>query len=512
MGVSRWVIGLVSGLLLCANALATWSIVVVNRATGEVCSATATCIQGFGLEVSVPVIVVGKGAGASQAFVLSSAANRKIMFSGFKNQWTSDRILDKILLTDSNVKVRQFGIVAMQSPPVTFSGNDLTTQSAFAWAGGISGEVGDLAYAIQGNSITGEPVVLAAERALLETPGDLSMKVMMAMEAARAMGGDGRCSCLPADADGCGSPPPDFDKTAHQAVMFLARPGDSNGVCNGNLGCVNGDYYLSLLVGGDWSDPDPVYELRDAYAAWRASKAGVPDHYLSEVSVDRQSLVADGRSRARVRVRMIDLDGEPLTQGGALLTFKKQNSGFKTAEPGPVTDHGDGTYSFDLIATTHAGLGEWRIEVDTGGTNFIRLSPNLMLETSPLTDLHVGVQQFKAGSDQLVPFTLNRPPAEQGRPYRILGTLSGTVPGFDLGGLHYPLNRDAFLSYTWTTPGPPDFHGITGVLDGVGRAQAWFRLAPAVSSTLIGESFDFSLWLGGATPEVVGSAGFEVGL
>ncbi|MEO2163181.1 MAG: DUF1028 domain-containing protein [bacterium] len=214
------------------QAQATWSVVVVNKKTGEVCMATATCIMGTGLENMVPVIVVGKGAGASQVFVLSGAQNRKIMFSGFKNGILPARILDLIVKSDSGVEWRGFGIVSFAGPPVSFLGDQ-----AGEGKGTVSGETDELIYAIQGSGLAGAAVVLAAEQALLVTPGDLSMRVMMAMEAARSMGGDGRCSCNPAAADSCGSPPPSFDKSAHQALMFLARPGDKNGSCTGKEGC-----------------------------------------------------------------------------------------------------------------------------------------------------------------------------------------------------------------------------------------------------------------------------------
>jgi uncharacterized Ntn-hydrolase superfamily protein len=497
--------------LLASQARATWSVVVINKITGEVCSATATCIQGTGLENAVPVIVVGKGAGASQAFVLSNAQNRKIMFSGFKNGLLPARILDIIIQTDSNVGSRQFGIVSFVGPPVTFTGANLDSQGA-SWAGGLSGETSELIYAIQGNSLTGANVVLAAEQALLNTPGDLSMRVMMAMEAARSMGGDGRCSCNSGAADSCGSPPPSFDKSAHQAVMFLARPGDKNGSCKGSVGCANGDYYLALKVGGDWTDVDPVIELRDQYALWRASLAGVPDHYLSEVSVDRQSLVADGRLRARVTIRLKDLDGVALTQGGALIKLKRQNPLPRKAIPGPVTDNGDGTYSLDLVATTSSGLGQWRVDVDVGAARPIRLAPLLELPSDPLTDLHVGVRQYSAGTASLVPFTLNRPALDAGRPYRILGSLSGTQPGFDLLGVHVSLNRDPFLNSTWLPPGRDDFYGSHGALDGVGRAQAYLRLDPVWSAALVGRRFEFSAWLAGSAPEVTNGVGFDITL
>ncbi|MDA1266451.1 MAG: DUF1028 domain-containing protein, partial [Planctomycetota bacterium] len=213
-------------LLLAAPARATWSIVVINLKTREVCSATATCVEGTDLDKTVPLVVVEKGAAAAQAFVHSGAKNRKVIFKGFKDDLDPARIMDDIAKGDT-VTLRQFGIVSFVGNPVTFSGTGLNGDP-FQYVGGVAGQSGDLVYAIQGNSLTGAPVIDLAEQALLNTPGSLADKVLAAMVAAGQMGGDGRCSCSP-DPDACGSPPPNFTKSAHQAVFVLARPGDTNG-------------------------------------------------------------------------------------------------------------------------------------------------------------------------------------------------------------------------------------------------------------------------------------------
>ena len=46
-------------LLLVDTARATWSIVVVNHRTGEVCVASATCISNFDLKPALCVLRVG---------------------------------------------------------------------------------------------------------------------------------------------------------------------------------------------------------------------------------------------------------------------------------------------------------------------------------------------------------------------------------------------------------------------------------------------------------------------
>ena len=54
-------------LLAAGPALATWSIVVVNLETGEVCVASATCIEGMNLRGLTPVLIPEIGGAAAQA-------------------------------------------------------------------------------------------------------------------------------------------------------------------------------------------------------------------------------------------------------------------------------------------------------------------------------------------------------------------------------------------------------------------------------------------------------------
>ena len=150
---------------------------------------------------------------------------------------------------------------------------------------------------------------------------------------------DGRCSCSSSDPPGCGSPPPNFTHSAYTAFIILARPGDVDGVCKPAVGCANGNYYLEKVFKGKGpTDPDPVIELTARYNAWRTGMLGLPDHYLSKVHVDRELLVADGTSRASVRIQLVDIDGVPLATGGDQVSVRRISPGPVTAIPGPVTD------------------------------------------------------------------------------------------------------------------------------------------------------------------------------
>ena len=58
---ARFVFLLLVLLTLVPGASATWSIVAVNKRTGEVCIASATCIPRVDLTEWTPVILVGRG-------------------------------------------------------------------------------------------------------------------------------------------------------------------------------------------------------------------------------------------------------------------------------------------------------------------------------------------------------------------------------------------------------------------------------------------------------------------
>ena len=175
--------------LLAAPASATWSIVIVNLVTGEVAVGIATCLTGFDLRPNTVVIVPGLGAAAAQSFV-GPLSLRQLIRDGLLSGESASQILASLAAADTGHQSRQYGIVSLVCGEETFTGT-----GAGVWAGGLVGQVGNFRYAIQGNVLTGQPVITAAEQAILMTPGDLPDKLMAAMEAARVMGGDGRCSC-----------------------------------------------------------------------------------------------------------------------------------------------------------------------------------------------------------------------------------------------------------------------------------------------------------------------------
>ncbi len=488
-----------------APAAATWSIVVVDRSTGEVCVAGATCLSNLDLRRTLTVIVVGKGGGAAQSAIDSDGSNRMRMWDGIQAGLTPQRILADLLSNDVGYNTRQYGIATLTGESVGFSGKFAGQAKCEVYC-----EVGDLAYSIQGNVLAGPAVCWRAQEALLLTEGDLGQRVMAAMEAARAWGGDGRCSCSTNHPDQCGSPPPDFEKSAHIAFMVLARLGDQDGTCTGAQGCANGNYYLALDVIAGVSAPDPVLVLARDYGEWRESKLGLADHLLTRVTSGADRLVADGQTGTEVLVELRDLEDDPLGFGGQTLALTYTGDQPPVAIAGPIVDHGDGTHGFEVTATNLPGRASWQIVVQQSGQT-IQLHPELEIEVDPLADLHVGFERFSMSNDDTVPFVVNRGVAEAGRLYLLLGSARGTVPGTPWNGLIIPLNHDRLFVYTLSDPGAPAFVGGSGVLDAGGRAEAWLdmSLVPG-GDVFVGRHLDFCGLLGGNPEGLTGLVGFDV--
>jgi hypothetical protein len=315
---------------------------------------------------------------------------------------------------------------------------------------------------------------------------------MAAMEAARAIGGDGRCSCNPSAPNSCDPlPPPEPFKSAHVGFIILGRIGDTGGaMCNSN-GCANGPFYLSINIVGDVGDVDPVIQLQGYYATWRAALIGRPDHILSRVSAGAQSLVADGVTTTTVTVQLRDVDDNRVAHGGHTLTLSNLSGAPAVTTPGAIVDNGNGTYTFTLKAGQLTGTDRWRVVVNDG-VGAVTLYPELTLRVDPLTTLHSGHDAVSIAQDADVQLVVNLGSAWPRRPYLMLASTAGTAPGVPFGGAQLPLNPSSLLTFSYTHPNSRNFHGTFGKLDRSGRAEAHFVADPAFLAALVGTRVDWS--------------------
>lgn len=266
----------------CSTASATWSVIAVDAKTGQVIIASATCVRQAGFPERKPngardlmdvqaVIVPGVGVAACQAGVDNTRENQMLVYRELKKGTPPADIL-AMLQKDPNIERRQFGIVSIpnggtidaRNNRAGFNGSGNSRSSLF-----FGGQVGpDIFYQVQGNTLLGDQVMHLAALAFTRATGTLADRVMAAMEAADANGGDHRCNC--------GSNPmehvPCDNKTAHVAYIAIADKTDAPGVTHND-----GQYYAYISVGDDsikaGESANPVKTLRMRYDAWIRSGA-----------------------------------------------------------------------------------------------------------------------------------------------------------------------------------------------------------------------------------------------
>jgi uncharacterized Ntn-hydrolase superfamily protein len=166
-------------LLLAAPASATFSIVAYDSVTQEL--GVAVQSRAFSVGMAVPWAEAGVGAIATQASTNESFGPMGL--DRLRGGASASETLHALLDADSGSAHRQLGIVDSRGRSANFTGT-LCSE----WAGGVTGP----GYAIQGNILAGEGVVKGMEKAFLESPGELSERLLAALVAGQAAGGDRR--------------------------------------------------------------------------------------------------------------------------------------------------------------------------------------------------------------------------------------------------------------------------------------------------------------------------------
>jgi uncharacterized Ntn-hydrolase superfamily protein len=95
----------------------------------------------------------------------------------------ADETVERLIFADEDREHRQVGAVDARGRAATFTGSE-----CFEWAGGATGEY----YAAQGNILVGGETVEAMARTYEETQGDLATRLLSALDAGQAAGGDSR--------------------------------------------------------------------------------------------------------------------------------------------------------------------------------------------------------------------------------------------------------------------------------------------------------------------------------
>ena len=360
LGLCMVALACLIAILTATPANATWSMVVTNTRTGEVAIGQATCVAGYDLLYWTPVLVTGMGAATVAGYLDNVDHARGIIRDELQAGTPPDSILQ--ILSDSHPQHErhQYCIVDVEGEAVTYTGT--VAAQEFDWAGGQAGRAGDIAYSVTGGLLTGAPVVEEAVNAIITTDGDVAARLMAGMEAARSMGGDGRCSCSPYDPTGCGSPPASFEFSAINGYMVLARAGDT-AVC---IHCSDADLFLRFNVAHQNSgDPDPVLLMQEMYDTWRADLIGRPDAVRSVVTFDPAWLLADGVSETEMTIQLLDWRGLPPT-GSITMTITHAADSDSLSSIGEPINHGDGQFTVAVTAGTEPGVDRFLVTTDHG--------------------------------------------------------------------------------------------------------------------------------------------------
>lgn len=253
-----------------SSAFATWSVIAVDRSTGRVVIASATCTGNADdfLKNLQAVVVPGVGVAACQAGADGSHQNQTLVFEELKKGTDPQRIIE-LLSQDPGFQSRQFGILDLQGRAAGHSGlgNNFVSQH-------ISGQVPgtEIFYSVQGNILRPGEVVPSGVQAFIETRGGITDRVMAAMEAADAAGGDGRCTCTIPDIPAERAAIACEGRTSLVAYILAADPGDQDGPVDMLNSHNNGKYamYVTLSQPSIQANENlnPVKTLRMRYDAW----------------------------------------------------------------------------------------------------------------------------------------------------------------------------------------------------------------------------------------------------
>jgi uncharacterized Ntn-hydrolase superfamily protein len=197
--------------------VATFSIAGFDPLTGELGIAVASKFLAVGSVV--PWARAGVGAIATQAYANTAYGpdGLDLLASGLSAQ----QAVDSLVKADPGRDQRQVGIVDAQGRSATYTGKGCT-----AWAGGKAGPN----FACQGNILVSQATVDALASTFERTEGDLPTRLLEALKAGDAAGGDSR--------------------GRESAALLVVKAGAGYGGFN--------DRYIDLRMD---DDPQPIQEL-----------------------------------------------------------------------------------------------------------------------------------------------------------------------------------------------------------------------------------------------------------
>ena len=224
--------------------ISTYSIVALDETTGEL--GVAVQSHWFSVGFLVPWAKAGVGAVATQSFVKVDYGpdGLQLMESGI----TAVDALKTLTSKDDGEAVRQVGMIDIKGNVAAHTGS-----RCIKYAGHIVGKN----YSVQANMMANGTVPKAMAVAFEKTKGDLADRMMAALEAAEAEGGDIR---------------------GKQSAAMVIVSGEPSGVDWK-------DTKLSLRIE---DHPTPLIELKRLIRVHRAYQhANMGDHYMETEEIDK---------------------------------------------------------------------------------------------------------------------------------------------------------------------------------------------------------------------------------
>ncbi|RDU37595.1 fimbrial assembly protein FimA [Neobacillus piezotolerans] len=177
----------------------------------------------LGVGAVVPWAKAGVGAVATQSYANTTYGPKalELMAAGK----TAEEALHLILEEDKEQEMRQVGLIDAHGNAATFTGSE-----CYKWAGGVTGPH----FAAQGNILVDETTVSQMAATFMDTKGTLAERLLAALDAGQAAGGDSRGQ--------------------QSAALYVVKE-------RGGYGAFN-DRYIDLRVD---DHPEPIKELIRIY-------------------------------------------------------------------------------------------------------------------------------------------------------------------------------------------------------------------------------------------------------
>ncbi|MGD9858118.1 MAG: DUF1028 domain-containing protein [Planctomycetaceae bacterium] len=159
--------------------ISTFSIVACDPQTGELGIAVQSRLPAVG--AIVPFAKAGVGAIATQSYANTRYGSQGLTL--LAEGKSPEEVVMRLTNGDDERAARQLGVVDAQGRVASFTGDECPV-----WAGSKTGTN----YAVQGNILAGPQVIEAMGRAFEETEGELALRLLAALDAGQAAGGDRR--------------------------------------------------------------------------------------------------------------------------------------------------------------------------------------------------------------------------------------------------------------------------------------------------------------------------------